>query len=290
MPPTLAQAWTQWEKAALNDGYPFTVAPYADTKRAMEKVIPLFGRDQDAFTREFAAAAEPYERAAREAEARGEDAAARENYLKAYGLYRMARFPCMSTPGKKAAYLKSQECVLAAARYDEIPPERIEMPFRGRAGEGGAVVGYLRRPKKAGRPPVLIAWGGVDTFKEETLHRAMPFFKAGMAVMAVELPGTGDAPVLGSEDAERQWDAMFDWIAAQPDLDSRPRRRLGRQLRRILGDQGRAHPCRSLPRRDQPRRRGASRVHAGTDRIDPGKRHPLGPVRIARPFLRQAEP
>ena len=59
MPPTLAQAWTHWEKAALNDGYPFTFAPYADTKRAMEKVIPLFGRDQDAFTREFAAAAEP---------------------------------------------------------------------------------------------------------------------------------------------------------------------------------------------------------------------------------------
>ena len=27
-------------------------------------------------------------------------------------------------------------------------------------------------------------------------------------------------PSWGSEDAERQWDAMFDWIAAQPDLDS----------------------------------------------------------------------
>ena len=34
------------------------------------------------------------------------------------------------------------------------------------------------------------------------------------------MPGVADAPLAGSEDAERLWDALFDWIASRPDLDA----------------------------------------------------------------------
>jgi hypothetical protein len=220
MPPTLAETWEKkWDRHAQRGIYPFQFVPYEDAKRVMEAVIPVFADDHEAFTRGFAAAAEPHAEAAREAEARGDAKAAQESYLKAYGLYRMARFPCMNTEGKKEAYRRSQECVRKAWSFDAVEPERIEMPFRGRDGEGDALIGYLRTPKGARRPPLLVAWAGIDTFKEDCLHRTDMFFDAGMATLVIDMPGTGDSPVLGSEDGERQWDALFDWVATRDDLD-----------------------------------------------------------------------
>ena len=40
------------------------------------------------------------------------------------------------------------------------------------------------------------------------------------AALRQMLPGVADAPLAGSEDAERLWDAMFDWVATRPDLDA----------------------------------------------------------------------
>ena len=222
MPPTLGETWIKkWDKSAQHDGYPFNFVPYADAKRVMEVVIPLFDEngDQDAYTREFAAAAGPYEEAAKQAQEQGDIAAARRNYLNAYGLYRMARFPCMNSEEKKEAYRNSQRCVLMAWSFDDSPPERIEMPYKGRAGEGDAVIGYLRVPQGAKCVPVLIVWAGVDTFKEDCLHRTTQYFDAGMAILTIDMPGVGDSPVMGSENAERQWNAIFDWIDTRPDLD-----------------------------------------------------------------------
>ncbi len=220
MPPTLAETWKHWERAARNDAYPFNFCPFEDAKRVIESAIPVFAEDRDAFTRGFLAAGEPHEAAARAAEAKGDAEAARAAWLRAYGCYRMARFPCMKTENQRTAYRRSQTAVLAAAAYDAVPPERVEMPFQGRAGEGDKMVAYVRRPKGAAKPPVLIAWAGIDTFKEECLQRTLPFFEAGYAVVMIDMPGTGDSPVVGSTDAERQWDAVFDWIAAQPGLDA----------------------------------------------------------------------
>ena len=73
--PTLAETWAaKWQKHAQKDLYPFNFVPYADAQRIMDKVIPLFDGDGDheSYTREFAAAAEPYVGLAREAEQKGD--------------------------------------------------------------------------------------------------------------------------------------------------------------------------------------------------------------------------
>ena len=94
-----------------------------------------------------------------------------------------------------------------------IAPERVEMPFKGKPGEGDKVVAYLRRPVKAKTPmPVIVVWAGIDTFKEDNLHRTLMFFNEGIATLLIDMPGTGDSPIKGSEDAERQWSAIFDWM------------------------------------------------------------------------------
>ena len=187
-----------------------------------EEVEPVVTRlrsvDREEWAKAFSALSEPYEEKAARAEAAGDQASAMKNYLIAYDYYHVARYPAPNSPGKIKAYRKSQENFLKAARYVDPPLERVEMPFHGRAGEGTVSVGYFRRPKGHETAPVVIIWGGIDAFKEE--RRGEPFLEAGIATLLIDMPGVGDAPLTGSEDGERLWDAVLDWIDKRADLDS----------------------------------------------------------------------
>ena len=65
---------------------------------------------------------------------------------------------------------------------------------------------------------MVIIWGGIDAFKEE--RPTEPYLRAGIATLCIDMPGVADAPLAGSEDGERLWDAVLDWIGQRPDLDS----------------------------------------------------------------------
>lgn len=155
---------------------------------------------------------------ARRAEHGGDAIEAKAEWLAAYNYERVARYPAPSSPEKAAAYARERDHYANAARYFDPPLETVRIPFRGRPGEGATIVGHLRRPPVRARPPVVVSWGGIDSYKEE--RRAEPFLAAGHAVLAVDMPGAGEAPIRGSLDAERMWDAIFDWIAERDDLDS----------------------------------------------------------------------
>lgn len=174
--------------------------------------------DREDWAKAFSSlAASPEERAAK-AEAAGDTQTAKKEYLIAYDYNHVARYPAPNSPGKLAAYRRSQELFLKAARYFDPPVERVEMPFKGRAGEGTVSVGLLRKPKGAAKPPVVVLWGGIDAFKEE--RPSEPYLAAGLAPLAIDMPGVADAPLAGSENAERLWDAVFAYIASRPDLDA----------------------------------------------------------------------
>ncbi len=174
--------------------------------------------DREDWAKAFGALAAPHEECAAKAEAAGESATAHQEYLIAYDCYHVARYPAPNSPGKLAAYRKSQENFLKAARYFDPPLERVEIPFKGRAGEGTAAIGLLRKPKGVVNPPVVLLWGGIDAFKEE--RPSERYLLAGMATLAIDMPGVADAPLAGSENGERLWDAFFDFIAGRADLDA----------------------------------------------------------------------
>jgi pimeloyl-ACP methyl ester carboxylesterase len=174
--------------------------------------------DRDEWAAAFCAVAAPYEERARAAEAAGDAKTAQESYQRAYAYYRMARYPTTNSPGKRAAYEKSVETFFKTAQYLDPPLETVVMPFKGRPSEGDAVIGYLRRPSGVERPPLVVRWGGIDTFKEEWSAASM--LARNLAMLAIDMPGVGQAPIPGSEDAERMFDAVFDWIATRSDLDA----------------------------------------------------------------------
>ncbi|MBV9326716.1 MAG: alpha/beta fold hydrolase [Chloroflexi bacterium] len=190
----------------------------------VDQIAPVLARleslDREHWAETFRDGAEPYERAAAEAEAANDAAAAARQYLVAYDLYHMARFPAPNSPGKLGAYRRAQQMHRQAVRWLKVDMERVEIPFGGRPGEGRMCVALLRKPSEVQRPAVLITWGGIDTFKEERERGADPFLAAGLAVLAIDMPGVGDAPLSGSTDAERLWDPVFDWIESRSDLDA----------------------------------------------------------------------
>ncbi|MGB7951015.1 MAG: alpha/beta fold hydrolase [Candidatus Binatia bacterium] len=186
------------------------VAPVIEGLRSVER---------EEWARAFGALAAPHEERAANAEARGDAAAARKHYLIAYDYYHVGRYPAPNSPGKLEAYRKSQENYWKAARYFDPPVERVEMPFHGRPGEGKVSVGLLRKPKGVDHSPVVVIWGGIDAFKEE--RPTEPYLGAGFATLCIDMPGVADAPLAGSENGERLWDAVLDWIDQRADLDSR---------------------------------------------------------------------
>jgi hypothetical protein len=174
--------------------------------------------EREDWAKAFNDLAPAHEERAAKAEAAGDAETAKREYLIAYDCYHVARYPAPNSPGKLAAYRKSQENFHKAARYFDPPLERVAMPFKGRTGEGNASIGLLRKPQGAAKPPVAVIWGGIDAFKEE--RSSDSYLKAGLAALSIDMPGVADAPLAGSEDGERLWDAVFDFIAGRSDLDA----------------------------------------------------------------------
>lgn len=193
---------------------PFYYTPYDEVESALMRLESV---EREIWAKAFSALAEPYEEKAGRAETAGDTRAAMENYLIAYNYHHIAWYPAPNSPGKLHTYNRSIETYLKAARYFDPPLEQVEMPFHGRPGEGNVCVGYLRRPKNVEHPPVVVIWGGIDAYKEE--RQVHLYLAAGMATLAMDIPGTGDAPLVGSENAERLWDDVFDWIEKRLDLD-----------------------------------------------------------------------
>ncbi len=211
----MVEVKAELHRRAKENRNPFLYTIYQEVAPVIDNLMSV---DRDQWAAAFSALASPHEERAARAEEAGDTATAKKEYLVAYDCYHVARYPAPNSQGKLAAYRKSQKNFLKAARYFDPPPERVEIPFRGRAGEGTAAIGLLRKPKSAKAPPVVVIWGGIDAFKEE--RPTDPYLAAGMAPLCIDMPGVADAPLAGSEDGERLWDAVFDYIASRADLDA----------------------------------------------------------------------
>ena len=114
----LAELWPLWKDRAAAGTHPFQFTLNHDVERV---VTDLRSYDRDAWAEAFSAAAAPYRTAAEDAEQAGDAAAAQRNYLRAYGYYRLARYPTTNSEAKLAAYRQSQDMLLRASRFLDHP-------------------------------------------------------------------------------------------------------------------------------------------------------------------------
>jgi esterase FrsA len=203
------------------------VNPFERVKR--EDVEEVLGRltslDADAWGKEWGRVAARYEALAAELEKKS-DKTAGENYYLAYEYFRIGRYPVPSSPEKMNCYRGAMRNYLKAGRTFDAPVERVEIPF-----EGKKVVGYLQVPRGATKPPVVMHWGGVDGWKEDSRGQSEALHRLGLATFTIDMPGTGENPLLGHEPrAERTFSAAIDHLETRGDIDGRRVAVMGRSF------------------------------------------------------------
>lgn len=167
---------------------------------------------------EWCATADLHADLAREAESRGRILSAGEAYVRAALCYHFAKFVWLVDLEKhRAATDMAVASLYAAHRLLDPAAERVEIPF-----EGATLVGNLRRPSGAPRPPLVLLIPGLDSTKEEFFYWEAVFLARGMATFSLDGPGQGESgySTYIRHDYEVAVTAALDVLAGRDDIDS----------------------------------------------------------------------
>jgi 2,6-dihydroxypseudooxynicotine hydrolase len=200
--PRVASAISHWAPRFLSNG-----VMLAD----FEEVTGSIARWEE-WCAAWSARAAMHEALGREALAGGYRLTAGEHLVRAAMYFHFAKFVFVQDPAQmRAAHGNAVRCYTDALPLLRPPGERVAIPF-----EGKTLYGVLR-----GKGPVLIMAPGLDSTKEELHAYEEPFLARGIATLAIDGPGQGEAeyeiPILA--DYERAARAVCDWIETRTDLD-----------------------------------------------------------------------
>ena len=208
---TLDEIKTEAIHRAENGMYPLIGLDPADVKEAFASIKT---RDKDEWATAFMGVGDRYVAEAKSLEAT-DPAKANADYIRAWRIYSFGRWPVPVSPGKQKAYAKAIEAFLAHTKFLDPPLQVVHIPF-----EGKEIIGYLRLPKDAKGPvPLVIAVNGLDSRKEDLSESFTAILPFGIGFLAVDGPGTGQAPIKVSEHADRMLSAVIDYAQSRPEID-----------------------------------------------------------------------
>jgi len=166
----------------------------------------------------WSARAAIHEGLGREALAAGFRLSAGEHLTRAAMCYHFGKFMFVhDLQQMRAAHRKVIECRQLALPLLPFPGERVEIAYGSHR-----LAGILRKPAGAGPHPVVIMCVGLDSTKEELDVYENIFLARGMATLAFDGPGQGEAeydiPIRG--DYEVATTAVVDFVLTRKDLDS----------------------------------------------------------------------
>jgi len=208
---TLDEIKTEAIKRAENGMYPLIGLDPADVRDALQTIKT---KDKDEWAAAFMGVADRYMSEAKSLE-KSDPQKADADYIRAWRLYSFGRWPVPASPGKQRSYAKAIEAFLAHARFWDPPLEVVHIPF-----ENSEITGYLRLPKNAKGPvPLVIAVNGLDSRKEDLAESFSAILPYGVGFLAVDGPGTGQAPIKVSETANRMLSRVIDYVQTRPEVD-----------------------------------------------------------------------
>jgi esterase FrsA len=191
--------------------YPLIGLDPSDVKEAFDKIHT---KDKDEWAAAFMDVADRYFNEAKSLE-KTDPTKANADYIRAWRLYSFGRWPIPASPGKQRAYAKAIEAFLAHARFWDPPLEVVHIPF-----EGTEIIAYLRLPKNVKTPvPLVIAVNGLDSRKEDLSESFAAILPYGIGFLAVDGPGTGQAPIKVSETADRMLSRVIDYVQTRQEVD-----------------------------------------------------------------------
>jgi 2,6-dihydroxypseudooxynicotine hydrolase len=167
----------------------------------------------------WSARAAIHEKMGRAALAARQNISAAEHLCRAAVTYHFAKYLFVRDMDQhRAAHKKAVECHTLALPHMSPPGERVLIPY-----EGTTLAGVLRKPRNAqGKVPVVLMTMGLDSTKEELMTFETTFLDRGMATLAFDGPGQGEAeydmPI--RYDYENVVGPVIDWVSARADLDA----------------------------------------------------------------------
>ncbi|RAO67803.1 uncharacterized protein BHQ10_003815 [Talaromyces amestolkiae] len=218
----------KWKGLAVMAVYPFGDGKAEDFQEVFNNLIEASGDDYQVFydPEAYAAPFFPVGKRllleARAAEST-DKAAARDLYLRAAAVFRIARFPINRSPASQMAWQYGKEAYMAASPYLDPPNQQVVIPHTHRdhsAGDGDNIYAYLRVPDKIEKPekgwPVVLFICGLDAYRTDHTTRTQDHVHHGFACLSVDIPGTGDSPAAPGDTCspDRQWSSVLDWIAS----------------------------------------------------------------------------
>jgi dipeptidyl aminopeptidase/acylaminoacyl peptidase len=173
----------------------------------------------DDWCRAWSERASVHEALGRDALREGHFHSAAEHLSRAAVTYHFAKYLFVQDMQQlRAAHAKAVTSLDLALPYLDPPGERVLIPY-----EGKQLVGTFRRPVGVTRPPIVIMTMGLDSTKEELLTFELNFLERGMAILAFDGPGQGEAeydlPI--RYDYENVVGPVIDWLSARDDIDTK---------------------------------------------------------------------
>jgi 2,6-dihydroxypseudooxynicotine hydrolase len=171
----------------------------------------------DQWCAEWGVSARHYEELATAAESRGETLTAGESWVRAAMCWHFGKFVFMDDLAEqRAAHDRTVADFRRGMATLEPPAQRVEIPYGSHR-----LAGLLRKPPSVAKPPVIVMVPGLDSVKEELQPTADHFLRRGLATLAVDGPGQGEAEYdLPIEPAyERPVGAVLDWVETREDVD-----------------------------------------------------------------------
>jgi dienelactone hydrolase len=214
----VATAWAHWGPRFAANG-----TDYIDVQATLARI-----KNWDDWCREWGVTARHYESIAETADRDGRSVTAGEAWRRAALCWHWGKFVFVDRPDEqRAAHERTVECFRRGADTLSPPAELVAIPY----GEH-RLAAYLRVPVPGGAPavagdaaappPVVIMIPGLDSVKEELQATAEYLLRRGLAVLAVDGPGQGEAESeLPIEPAyERVATAIVDFLAGRADVDT----------------------------------------------------------------------
>lgn len=209
-PRTLDELKQETLRRATHNLGPITGVRIEDAERAMASFDTL---DQDLWAQVWMSNGEDYMSRAQRA---GSVDEARDHYYNAWRNFNVGRWPTEKhSPGKRQSYENALRAFHEYGKLLDPPVETVRIPF-----EDTELVAYLRIPDSDSPVPLVLGINGLDSRKEDVIAGADRYVANGVGVFAMDMPGTGQSPVLIDVGSERVFTTALDYLATRDDVDA----------------------------------------------------------------------
>ena len=227
---SVSALWSRkWRGACAAGIYPFTDGNVVDFDPIFAQLSTVSGDDPgilylpDEYAAPFLPVAQELVAHAEKAASNGNTAEARDLFLRAAAVYRIARFPINRSPLSQQAWQEGKAAYERGGQLLDPPSATVNIPFLNSDISSGdedvPIPAYLRLPT-GGKPgngwPVVLFICGLDAYRTDHTPRTQRHVDHGYATLSFEIPGTGDCPAAPNDPTspDRLMSSVLDWVSA----------------------------------------------------------------------------